>query len=588
MTQLVAKFAKRFVEPMFNVGSSGGSRVLEWVNLNLTKYIESQTMRCSNIKTLVSPDLPVNIFSIYTGTTFRCGDRYCDEKALTSTIEKGVAAAIVGSAGSGKSMFMKCLYLNLCSTKSGIIPLFVELRGLNNVSMKDLEAYIYHSIVNPGAQLSERQFRSLLSDGGFYLILDGFDEVDPELRTTVEEQILDLQIRSPKLTIVVSSRGDERFFGWQNFEVYHVEPLSKRQVVGLIRNLNYDGEVKRRFIQEINRSLYHKHTSFLSNPLLATMMLLTYEQFADIPDKVHIFYEQAFETLFARHDSGKQAGFQRKRYTTLPINEFRNILSAFSISTYVKSSLFFSEAEILEFIETAAKYEKSKVNPSQFLADLIESVCIMQKDGFHIAYVHRSFQEYFAALFVSRSPAIDVGDLLDSIVGRSSDAVIPMLFDINREFIEREWIKPRVDAICQRLSDFNGDINSFAREFLGEFVLYRFAKNPRLTLVRRSDGADMYLTVSKLYPAEFRKSWSILKEWKPRDKHLVEFLTSDSRPKGHLTPIDLDDLPSEFLSGSSIEAHFESMKKCMFEVQRSVSRSVKQSKKIGNILVSPT
>jgi hypothetical protein len=28
------------------------------------------------------------------------------------------------------------------------------------------------------------------------------------------------------------------------------------------------------------------------------MMLLTFDQFADIPEKIHLFYEQAFETLF--------------------------------------------------------------------------------------------------------------------------------------------------------------------------------------------------------------------------------------------------------------------------------------------------
>ena len=31
-------------------------------------------------------------------------------------------------------------------------------------------------------------------------------------------------------------------------------------------------------------------------------MLLIFNQYADIPEKTHVFYDQAFDTLFARHE----------------------------------------------------------------------------------------------------------------------------------------------------------------------------------------------------------------------------------------------------------------------------------------------
>ncbi len=93
------------------------------------------------------------------------------------------------------------------------------------------------------------------------------------------------------------------------------------------------------------------------------MMLMTFDQFAHIPDKIYIFYEQAFETLFFRHDAGKQAAFRRKMYTNLAINDFKNCLSALCVSTYFRNKYQFNEAEILDYISAAAKSEKITVVP---------------------------------------------------------------------------------------------------------------------------------------------------------------------------------------------------------------------------------
>ena len=38
-----------------------------------------------------------------------------------------------------------------------------------------------------------------------------------------------------------------------------------------------------------------------------------------------------------------------------------------------------------------------------FLRDLLKSVCVMQIEGVEYTFTHRSFQEYFAAYFISRS-----------------------------------------------------------------------------------------------------------------------------------------------------------------------------------------
>ena len=41
------------------------------------------------------------------------------------------------------------------------------------------------------------------------------------------------------------------------------------------------------------------------------------------------------------------------------------------------------------------------IHPKDFLKDLTDNLCIMYIEGENIYFIHRSFQEYFAALFFS-------------------------------------------------------------------------------------------------------------------------------------------------------------------------------------------
>ena len=89
--------------------------------------------------------------------------------------------------------------------------------------------------------------------------------------------------------ILISSRPDSRFSSWEEFYRYGVKPLTKKKALNLIGQLEYDQELKDKFLIALDENLYEDHESFSSNPLLLTMMLLTYEQIAEIPNKIHLF-----------------------------------------------------------------------------------------------------------------------------------------------------------------------------------------------------------------------------------------------------------------------------------------------------------
>jgi hypothetical protein len=490
---------------------------------------------------------------------------------------------------------MRHLFLSLAHSDLGVMPLFVELRGFNAPNSLDLLTYIFQTVTSPGASITQAQLEGGIKSGAFYLILDGFDEVSPDARPKLEAAILELQRNNRQMVVVVSSRPDDRFYSWQNFNTLSVVPMKKKEVVQLIKRLPYEASIRTKFAKAVHDELYDKHESFLSNPLLATMMLITYEQFAHIPDKVHIFYEQAFETLFFRHDTSKEAAFQRKRHVDLAINEFKNCLSSLCISTYVREAFQFSQSAILESISEASEYERLSISPDAFLQDLLESVCIMQRDGTLITFTHRSFQEYFSAFFISRNPSVNLAQLLDSISSRSEDNVIGMTFDINRDLIERTWILPKMKDLSAKLRSIEvPDLVGFAAAAIGHFGLRPIGVGQvvrySLSLEKVSE-ATFTLAVSRLYPEIFKSVFAPLHDENDEDNKLIIRMASQrfSRRKSNTESLDrvymIRPSDNNWIGGTQIGEHLRRFRKALFDTTIAVEGSVKHAKTSGKNLV---
>ena len=110
----------------------------------------------------------------------------------------------------------------------------------------------------------------------------------------------------------------------------------------LIHKIPYDENIKALFVKKLDTGLYETHKEFLRNPLLTLMMLITLEQFAEIPAKIHLFYEHAFEALFRWHDVTKSGGFQRKRHVSIALDDYRRLFSYFCTISYMKEAFRFT------------------------------------------------------------------------------------------------------------------------------------------------------------------------------------------------------------------------------------------------------
>ena len=141
----------------------------------------------------------------------------------------------------------------------------------------------------------------------------------------------------------------EQFVGWNDFKELQSLELDKVQALELISKLDYNQVTKEKFMYELNHGLFEKYRSFASNPLLLTIMLMTFDEKASIPDKLNDFYEQAFSTLFNVHDGSKDC-FKRDIRTGLGANDFKSVFSYFCFKTYFNNQYEFSESDVRKYL----------------------------------------------------------------------------------------------------------------------------------------------------------------------------------------------------------------------------------------------
>jgi hypothetical protein len=459
--------------------------------------------RVEKIRTFLRPSESVNLLDHYVPVDLTNEQRDLSVGELLSSLEKGNRFIVSALAGSGKSVLMKFIALDFFHNPRGRVPLFYELRSLNSGDNEDLLNSI-HDYYRGNTNIEFSDFEKSLRSGYFVLIFDGFDEISPSKRNNIERQIVSIAREYVDTPIVVSGRHDERFNSWENFSHWHLKEMTLPQARVLIRKSNYDEHVKESFLDRLTEDFFEKHRSFLSNPLLAIMMMLTFEGYAEIPESLHEFYRIAFDTLIRRHDALK-GQFLRESHSGCSTEQFKQIFSSFCVLTYSKSAFSFDRDKALTFLRAAIAQQSLDKDPKSVLDDLIESICLLQEEGFEISFVHRSFQEYFCALFIANSAEGFVERYLDEAEFRHFDNVLQMLMGISQTRVEAEWAYKNVQCLCERfpIGGANSEIDVMLESYpYLEFTVFRGTAH--LMNFGRGKLAKTISNLRALYPDEMR------------------------------------------------------------------------------------
>ena len=481
--KLAADFVTRNIAKIVELGASALTGAKSEVELRLktaySTYLKNATARYGRAKSFFVRDVPTDIYSFYVPMRVTSGKASLPKVGLADILKLTKRAVVTASAGAGKSILLRHLFLNTLR-RSDRIPVFVELRSLETPDQTVFDA-ISTNLTTLGFDLGNRYIQKGLERGHFAVFLDGFDEVKSEIRVSLSSQIVQLSRNAPDCVIIVSSRHDDVFAGWDDFREFRVSPLTVEEACELVEKLRFDAELKNKFISDLRGFLFKRHESFLSNPLLLSIMLLTYGESADIPTKLSLFYNQAYEALYQRHDALK-GGYQRKRKTPLDIQDFARVFGAFCLQTYDERKFRFSRYEAREYVQKARSYVELEVSDADYLDDCLQAVCLLMEDGLNVVFSHRSFQEYFVAHYVYGADPRVQRRLLDRFLPSiHSDNVYALLHEMNPGLIEREVLVPRLKATFEEIR---------VRRFVGISHLTRFLKAHFYSVRVSPDGLE--------------------------------------------------------------------------------------------------
>ena len=308
--------------------------------LAFSKYLEQSYGKYSTAKTLLYTDKPRPIRDFFVIPTLQCGrDGSITANGIHDVVGPHRFVIIRGAGGIGKSTLMKHLFLSALDEKK-LIPIFFELRELNDKPDDyDMADVLFEKM---GGLLTSEAIEYALEKGLFLFLLDGCDEVVSNKTVNFTKKLNKYCDKYPQNSFVVSARpyGEGSFLEFNRFKILTTCGLEWEQTIELIHRLEYDVPAKRRFMNALAKGLYSKYKSFASNPLLLTMMFLTYDANAEIPEKKYLFYERVFETLFFKHDATKEC-YKRELKSKLQYDLFQTVFSCFCCQTYYSNKYKF-------------------------------------------------------------------------------------------------------------------------------------------------------------------------------------------------------------------------------------------------------
>lgn len=490
-----------------------------------TTYLFNLKNKYKTLKTLLYNDSPRSFYDFYVCNDIRIDfsvdrpPRYAitvpnRRGTISNSNEQKLVRAfgnyimITGTGGLGKSMYMRHLLLDAIDHYSEykLLPIFVALKDYEPEKYNSLFDFIYTRVVNL-SDVTREELKETLAKGEALILLDGLDELNSKFANDYEEKLEAFTDKYSSNIFVMSSRPYSSFISFSKFTILRLCPFTKSQALELIDKLEFrddEPQIKEKFREQLDTKLYETHKEFTENPLLLTIMLMTFEQFAEVPSKMHIFYREAYLALSQKHDASKGA-YKRALKTGLSADRFSDYFAEFCSRTYCdeKYELTPEEFEIyFNKLSERKRFDNEKVMCTDFKDDLISGMCLMFYEGGKYLFTHRSFQEYFCASYFSRQkdrnlPAIgrvfehrsetSKGDqtfamLYDMIPNKVEEYIfIPFLQDIFEKNYN-DFVKTTYKKLSYSIGHVPFKIRNCAHSFLYNFIDANVLRSKPFTL----------------------------------------------------------------------------------------------------------
>ena len=439
--------------------------------IDTTDYKKNVKDHYIKIKTILNPNTPLNFYDLYVepGITFKNNEfrtQQMNEIKLSSLLKINKYLILQSSAGTGKTMTCKHLLFQACEKNSNYTPILFQCRTYD--FEKDFTNNVYSEYSRFDTSISLNNFIEILKANKTLIILDGLDELKPEIRDNFEDKLNSFVLTYENVNLILTSRPiNNGFIILNNFLVINLLSFTIDNAKKLCSNFSnqiISQENKNRFINLINYN-ENKYKNFWSNPLLLTLLINVFIKNNYMETNIYFLYQQLYETMTRSHNYINQCTSSTLTYTKVNKHIFEHLLVKFCLLTYKDGMYSLTEEQFSSYFEMAKKKEDICFTYHDFLNDLITNLSFIYCDNYKYNFTHRSFQEFFAAKCLENQDDKHYRGIINELFNvknrtTSESKVLDFLIENNKSRFEQNIFLPYLETF------FSNDINYTYESFL--------------------------------------------------------------------------------------------------------------------------
>jgi predicted NACHT family NTPase len=356
------------------------------------------------------------------------GVRFTPLQNESSLLESGRNYVLLGDPGAGKTTTLKRLarfVLTHAPQSAGDdsdYPIVIRLRELDDTDVLDqklgrlfgVEQKLLDLPKPPdGKELTEQSIQRrfvgseqlatavamLLDTTHALLLLDGLDEVAPELRTFTERQISRLAEKCQHAKIIVTCRSGDYNAHLPNFDVVELAPLEPPQISDIAHRWT---KTPNEFLEKLRKQSY---LDLASRPLFLCQLLVLYEERGLIPDQPADVVELIIRLAIDEWDIKHKKLPRLSRYGAFDTNQKRDFLAhlAFWLTYELREQQFTSSSLASAYLELHERFRLPYGESEAVVRELETHTGIFVDAGRdRFEFSHLSLQEYLCATYVVR------------------------------------------------------------------------------------------------------------------------------------------------------------------------------------------
>ncbi|MGZ8219791.1 NACHT domain-containing protein [Methylomagnum sp.] len=398
------------------------------------RYVQSYTERHGQVKVLGMSE-PLPLAGIYTAVQFLDQSeirRYADAQGLEEMFRAqgrrqlqsggktvdGVKLAnekaflmVLGQPGAGKSTFLRRIGLEALKGKEGkyehaLFPVLLELRRYPAGKL-DLEQAIAKELGNCGFREPEESTKRLLEKGRLLVLLDGLDEIPSQHQSAVIDHIQDFVDQHHTNRFIASCRTAAYQSRFRRFTDVLMADFDNEQIKQFINNWfssarHCEADTAARCWDTLNEPDNAAAKELAQNPLLLTLLCITFEADQCFPRNRAVLYGEALDVLLKRW-AAQNCIYRDPIYKDLTLPLEKIMLGQLAHDFFQANRLFFSQAEVSAFI---TQFLADNLNAPKHLDgdEVLKAIEIQQgilvardHSGGVLSFSHLTFQEYFTA-----------------------------------------------------------------------------------------------------------------------------------------------------------------------------------------------